>query len=173
VSSSVFDEGAVRFTFDHSWQVLKWDDCDFRALRAQHGKAADFLGLWRGDGGALFAIEVKDYPDRPEDVSVEPASLAQVCSEKVRDSLAQLLFLPPLAGRPSDQLTDDLARSFGSTDYPIHFGLWVSDARSDGLDVVELQNELERAFRWLPAKSIATYSLDEGPWPSGVQVARV
>ena len=166
-------EGTLNFTFDDDWAVVKWDECEFRKRREHHGRAVDMLGLWEADGrSALFVLEVKDYPDHPKAVSISPEDLANICSEKVRDSLAQVLFSAVGVGRPAEREVDLLCRAFGSTDRELHFGLWIEDARSDGLDVIELQDELERAFRWLPARAVSTFSLSEDPWPPGLSVRR-
>lgn len=172
--TSVIDEGDLSFAFDSSWTVLQWDGCEFRRRREHAGRAADIVG--RRDGRrtpGTYVIEIKDYPSQPGAPVPRPAALAAVCAEKVRDTLAQLVYAPSLVGRSADALTDGLCRDFGSTDYPLHVILWVEDAGVPPLDRVELQAELEQALRWLPATTITVFAIDDAEHPPGLVVTRI
>ena len=149
--STAIDEGALRLQFDDHWTAIKWDDSAFRKRREQHGKAADITAF---DASApdrsLLLIEIKDYPDHPRAKVPAPDELAAICVGKVRDTLAQLLFSPVLVGRPDEAEVDLLCREFGSTERPLSIVVCVEDANEPALEMLELQDELERAFRWLP-----------------------
>lgn len=157
-------EGDIELTWSADWNAIKWDECDFRKRREQHGKAADVIAVHRiSENADLLVIEIKDYPDHPGASVPEPSALAEVCVSKVRDTLAQLLYSPPLPsiGRPDDYATDELCLAFGSTVRPLTFVLLVEDANEPPLEMVELQEEIERAFRWLPCRAATAATIED------------
>lgn len=157
-------EGDIGLEFDAPWLSLQWDGCEFRTRRSHHGKAADVVAVDDSDSdGALLLIEIKDYPNHPDAVVHEPSDLAAMCALKARDTLAQMLFSAALAniGRPADAEVDTIIRAFGSTTRPLTFILLVEDANEPPLEMLELEGELERAFRWLPTEATTAASIDE------------
>ncbi len=88
-----FDEGNLHFSFDDTWQVIKYDDTELYREgvgRLQGTKAIDFLGLREND---LFLIEAKDFRGyRIENQKrVFSGDLAIEIGQKVRDTVAGLL----------------------------------------------------------------------------------
>ena len=82
-------ERDLEFSFDRPWTVVKWDECEFRKRREHHGAAVDVAAFHAS--GQLWLFEIKDYPAHPQVVAPVPSDLAEKCSRKVRDSLAQML----------------------------------------------------------------------------------
>lgn len=172
--SVAVDEGALRLEFDDYWTVVKWDDCAFRRQRAHHGKAVDVAAVDRsGPHETLLLIEIKDYPNPSTAKVPEPRDLAATCVTKVRDTLAQLLFSASSVGRPTEAETELLCRAFGSTERPLSIVLLVEDANEPPLEMLELQGELDRAFRWLPARVVTAASINDLNALEGLRIARV
>lgn len=172
--SVAIDEGALRLEFDDRWTVLKWDDCAFRRRRSHIGKAVDVAAVDRsGPDKALLLVEVKDYPNPSTAKVPEPRALAATCVTKVRDTLAQLLFSAVSVGRPTEAEAEVLCRAFGSTDRPLSIVVLVEDANEPPLEMLELQDELDRAFRWLPTRVVTTAGVDDLDTLEGLRVARM
>lgn len=173
--SPPIEEGVLRLQFDDQWTAVKWDDSAFRKRRGQHGKAADVAAF---DGSApdrsLLLIEIKDYPDHHLAQVPAPDELARICVGKVRDTLAQLLFSAALVGHPDEDEVELLCREFGSTERPLSIVVCVEDANEPALEMLELQDELERAFRWLPARAVSAATVEElNALVDGLRVTRL
>ena len=172
--TTTITERSLRLRFDDGWVAVKWDECDFRKRREQHGKAVDVVAIHgSGTGRRLFLFEIKDYPDHPLASVPAPTDLAIICAEKARDTLAQLIHSAPLVGRPSEPEVDSLCRAFGSTEHPLHVLIWVEDANEPPLEITEFQAELARVFRWLPTAAVAAAGVDELNILEGLQARRV
>jgi len=171
--SETISERDLQITFTDDWIAIKWDECAFRKRREQYGKAADIVAV-RGDAPERgnFVFEIKDYPDHPLASVHAPKELAAICVEKVRDTLAQLIHSPPIVGRPDEEPVDSVCRAFGSTDYPLNVVVWIEDANDPPLEITELQEELERAFRWLPTRGVTAATADDLNVLSGVSARR-
>jgi hypothetical protein len=118
-------------------------------------------------------IEIKDYPDHPFATVPTPGDLAHVCSEKTRDTLAQLIHSAPLVGRPDEPDVETLCRAFGSTEHPLSVIVWVEDANEPPLELTEFQAELERVFRWLPTSSVSAAAAAELSLLDGLVAERI
>lgn len=170
-------EGEIELTWSADWNAIKWDGCDFRKRREHRGKAADVLAVHQiSEDGDLLIIEIKDYPAPSQAPVPQPSELAKVCVAKARDTLAQVLYSPPLGsiGRPSDTATDELCRAFGSTERPLTFILLLEDANEPPLELIELQIEIEQAFRWLPSRVATAATIEDlDEMIGGLSVRRV
>jgi hypothetical protein len=92
--SVIFDEGRLRFEFASGWSVLKWDEdrAYWEGLQKLGGaRAVDFAGV---RDAAVWLIEVKDFRGyRVENKRrIESGELAQEIVEKVRDTIAGLVW---------------------------------------------------------------------------------
>lgn len=170
-------EGSIRLDFSEDWLAIKWDDAEFRSRRGHHGKATDVAAVnLSSNDGHLLLIEIKDYPDHPLATVHGPEELATMCADKARDTIAQLLFSSalPEIGRPTEDGMDQLCREFGSTERPLTFVLLVEDANDPPLERLELDAEIERAFRWLPAAAVTAASIEDlDSVVDGLSVSRV
>jgi len=149
-------EDQLRFTFDRpAWNAVKWDDDPvYRdGLQRHDGKAVDIVATL--DRRSLRLFEVKDprghwieYRDRnPVEV------LAQIVADKVRDTLAGLLF-----GRdrhPGDHLLVHLKTLFDREER-IHVVLWLESFRLDPAMAVTLTGLIERRLHWMKPKVLVT-----------------
>jgi hypothetical protein len=170
-------EDQLRFTFQRTaWSAVKWDEepAYLHGLRRHDGKAVDIVSTL--DRRSLRLFEIKDprghwieYRDR-NPVGV----LAQIVADKVRDTLAGLLF-----GRdrhPSDHLLVHLKTLF-DRDERVLVVLWLESFQLDPAMAVTLTGLIERRLHWMKPKVLVTSrafwsgmpgltveSMDGAPW---------
>lgn len=170
-------EGRLRFLFQRpSWDAVKWDEdpAYLHGLQRHDGKAVDIVATL--DRRCLHLFEVKDprghwiaYRDR---YPVE--ALAQIIADKVRDTLAGLLF-----GRdrhPGDHLLVHLKTLF-DRDEKVSVIFWLESFQLERPLATTLTGLIERKLQWLKPSVIVTSralwpgmpgltveSMDGAPW---------
>jgi hypothetical protein len=172
---TVIVEGKLSFEFAVEWSAVQWDTSDFRKRRGHIGKAVDIISArLTTTPGTLAIIEIKDYPPNAAAPVPAPVALAETCVAKVRDTLAQIVFSPPLVGRPAETEVDDLCRAYGSTEHHLAVIVCVEDANTPPIDMLVLQAELEDRFRWLPTIAVVAATIgDISSTVQGLTVSRV
>lgn len=170
-------ENRLRFTFQRpSWAAVKWDEdpAYLQGLQRHDGKAVDIVATL--ERRCLHLIEVKDprghwreYRDRN---SVD--ALAQIAADKVRDTLAGLVF-----GRdrhPGNHLLVHLKTLF-DRDERVLVIFWLESFQLDPQLASTLMGLIKRKLHWLNPKVIVTSralwrglggltveSMDGAPW---------
>lgn len=149
-------EDRLRFTFERpAWDAVKWDadPAYLHGLQRSDGKAVDLIATLHRRSLQLF--EVKDprghwieYRDRtPND------ALAQIVADKVRDTLAGLLFA---RGRfPDDHLLAHLKTLFERTERVLVV-LWLESFELQPALALTLEGLIERKLQWLKPKVVVT-----------------
>lgn len=165
-----FDEGALRFDFDRTWQVVKYDnEPAYRDGIETLGqtKAVDFVGQHDAPKTAhhdaakrLFFIEVKDFRrHRIENKErVSSGELANEVAHKVRDTIAGMIGAQ--RRRPDESIWGELVRAL-EHGHEIRVILWLEedqprggkDIRADGRRSTLLKS-LKARLRWLDARAL-------------------
>lgn len=170
-------EEQLRFTFQRPiWNAVKWDEdpAYVRGLRRHEGRAVDIVATL--DRRCLHLFEVKDprghwieYRDRnPVD------ELAQIVADKVRDTLAGLVFCRDR--HPCDHLLVHLKTLF-DRDERVLVILWLESFQLDRPLATTLKGRIEHKLGWLKPSIIVTSralwpgmagltveSMDGAPW---------
>lgn len=157
-----FDEQALHFEFDDTWQVVKYDDePGYRDGIHTLGqtKAVDFLGQRHPDKRLVF-IEVKDFRGhRIENKErVSSGDLADEVAYKVRDTLAGMIGAQRC--RPDEAIWRELVRALDHR-HELRVILWLEedkprggkDIRADGRRSTLLKS-LKARLRWLDARAL-------------------
>ena len=172
-----FDEQALHFEFDDTWQVIKYDDePGYRDGIHKLGqtKAVDFLGQHH-PAKRLFFIEVKDFRGfRVENKErVSSGSLADEVAFKVRDTLAGMIGAQ--RRRPDEAIWGELVRAL-EHGHEVRVILWLEedkprgrkDIRADGRRST-LQKDIQKRLHWLDAR-VLVEPRDTGARLPGVTV---
>lgn len=164
-----FVESRLVFRFDDDWVVEQWDE--HPGYRGPDGfekapgcKACDFVG-WHATGSA-YLFEVKNFVGFHHRNShrLDPDGLPVEAAEKVRDTLAGLVWtrgraadVPPLR----DAITPLLDALIGTGATRIHVVLWVEDRPPlNPADASVLMNELRRQLlRWFKIRKVLVTSI--------------
>jgi hypothetical protein len=143
-------EGRLRFTFQRpAWEAVKWDEdpAYVRGLQEHDGKAVDIVATL--DRRSLHLFEVKDprgdvvpYRDRVPD-----ETLAQIVADKVRDTIAGLVYARDR--HPGDHLSLHLQTLFVGRTERIMVILWLETPDLDPPRAATLAGLIERKLRWL------------------------
>jgi hypothetical protein len=176
VTSTPLDVDGIRFDFDESWSVTKWDDSRtyLEGIHKLNGvlderpegtKAVDVIGL-RGEVPFLF--EVKDF--RGFAIDNKHRQLAELPLEvglKARDTIAGLLGL--LASSRGRGLPERWIRAASNPQRPVHvFALLAEDAARPAeanhkreIRALERKDQLKRRLAWLTPRVFVTDPLRE------------
>ncbi|HQP38755.1 MAG TPA: hypothetical protein PLI95_26400 [Polyangiaceae bacterium] len=181
-----FEEGELRFDFDGTWTVSKWDDSNaYRQgiQRLEGTKAVDFVCVRDTPGGnqSVF-IEVKDFRKEPaRNKRRIETELPQEVAEKVRDTLSGL------AGAHVSRRTEDWQPwlAFVSQRRNPYVVLWMEEvppfpghgnrqvweqrAKAHGTTLVQ---QLKKRVSWL-TKRVCVYSTKGGGGLPGLQVSNL
>ncbi len=172
-----FDEGHLRFSFDDSWHVEKWDDHrDYREglCRLEGSKAVDMVGV-PGSGDA-YLIEIKDFRGyRIENRSRFGGELEREVAKKVRDTVAGILASYRRSGE--HHLWEPLVQAFADRNRRIRIVLWVEDdvARNEWRwrqCASVITKQLKRELSWLTT-SVLVCNLQVPNQPPGLTVANL
>lgn len=155
-------EKRLRFTFQRpAWDAVKWDEdpAYLRGLQRHDGKGVDLVATL--DRRRLHLFEVKDprghwseYRDRN---LVE--GLAQIIADKVRDTLAGLLFSRDR--HPGDHLLVHLKTMFDREERLLVI-LWLESFYLDPTLASTLAGLIKRKLHWLKPNVIVT---SRALWP--------
>jgi hypothetical protein len=171
-----FDEGNLKFSFDASWQVVKYDDSSLyrKGVGILRGtKAVDFIGLQKE---TVFFIEVKDFRGhRIENQNrLIGGDLAIEIGQKVRDSVAGLIG----AHRTSSdaETISPFVRVLLDSDSEIKVVVWLEHDLPDYLpkrEKVKMSvegNVFKQKLRWLTSKVLLSQVRDNVLKQSGLTV---
>lgn len=173
-----FDEEHLRFRFDDSWLVIKYDEHrDYREWieRLDETKAVDFVAL-QADS-PLFLIEVKDFRGhRIENRErLREGELAIEIGQKVRDTVAGIV---GAYHRGNDEDWQRAVQRMGCRETPVHVILWLEQDLPHGPrgrrqnQASVLIDALRRRLQWLTPR-ILVVSLRTGNAPDGLQVTNL
>lgn len=153
-----FDEGSLRFSFDSSWQVVKYDDTPL--YRDGVGvipftKAVDFIGLRKG---TLFLVEVKDFREHriENERRLTEGELAVEIAQKIRDSIAGLVGAHRTAANP--EAVAPFVRVFVKADSEIKVVIWLEHdlpeypSKREKVKMSVEGNAFKKKLRWLTPK---------------------
>lgn len=150
-------EARLRFTFARPpWEAVKWDDDPaYREGIGRHdGKAVDILATM--GSSRLHLIEVKD--PRGSDIEyrnrVPDAELAQIVADKVRDTVAGLVFARDR--RPCAHLQVHLQALFVERTERVTVIFWLEAPSLDPARALTLTSLIERSLLWLKPKVLVT-----------------
>lgn len=150
-------EDQLRFTFESpAWDAVKWDDDPaYRdGLQRHGGKAVDIVATL--ERRCLRLFEVKD----PRGHSVEyrdqvsNEELAQIVADKVRDTIAGLVFARDR--HLCDHLQVHLRTLFVGRTERVMVVLWLESPDLDQARAVALAALIERKLRWMNSNVIVT-----------------
>jgi hypothetical protein len=172
---STFEEGHLRFRFDDSWVVFKYDehrDYRQRIQRLEGTKAIDFVGV-EADS-RLYLIEVKDLRGyRIENRErLNAGELALEVGQKVRDTIAGIIAAHH-RGNEADWARS--VRRLGCGQTPVRVMLWLEQDLPHGPrgrrqnQACVLIDALKRRLHWLTPR-IFVVSLSTGGEPAGLRV---
>jgi ATP-dependent helicase YprA (DUF1998 family) len=155
-------ERQLRFTFQRpTWDAVKWDEdpAYVRGLRRHDGKAVDIVAT--AGRRSLHLFEVKDprghWPEYRDRNSVE--ELAQIVADKVRDTLAGLLFCRDR--HPCDHLLVHLKTLF-DRDEKVSVIFWLESFQLDRPLATTLKGRIEHKLQWLKPNVVVT---SRALWP--------
>jgi hypothetical protein len=171
-------EDRLRFTFERpAWDAVKWDDDPaYRdGLQRLGGRAVDIVATLERRSLRLF--EVKDprghaveYHDR-----VSNEELAQIVADKVRDTIAGLVFARDR--HSGDHLLVHLRTLFVGRTERVMVILWLETPGLDQPRAVMLAGLIERKLRWMNSSvtvtsralwpgmgGVTVESMDGAPW---------
>lgn len=153
-----FAEGNLQFSFDSSWQVVKYDDTPL--YRAGVGvipetKAVDFIGLRKG---TLFLVEVKDFREHriENEYRLTEGELAVEIAQKVRDSVAGLVGAHRTTADPAS--IAPLVRVLVKADSEIKVVIWLEHdlpeypSKREKVKMSVEGNAFKKKLRWLTPK---------------------
>jgi hypothetical protein len=175
--SKVFEEGRLRFEFDDSWFVVKYDNHpDYRKIERLDGtKAVDFIAINRDS--VLFLIEVKDIRGhRIENRDrLRTAELAIEVGQKVRDTLAGIV---GAHHRGKREAWERVVVRLTSQEPSVRVLLWLEQdlpskptgRRSNEFSL--LINALKGRLDWLTSKVLVA-SQSVGSAPEGMKVTNL
>ncbi|HQU47299.1 MAG TPA: hypothetical protein PK867_31140, partial [Pirellulales bacterium] len=175
--TSVFDEDHLRFEFDDSWRVVKYDahrDYLQGIQMLDETKAVDFVALRvvTGAESEMFWIEVKDFRGYRIQNKRRQADgeLALEVAQKVRDSLAGVIGALQTSSTPEDW--QPFVERMRRREPPMRIVLWLEDdppppgsARRKTGENVQAQL-LKQRLKWLTTK-ILVHSLKGVSPPEG------
>ena len=174
MTNKVFDERHLRFNFDDSWQVEKYDDhpdCAKLQNLLSGTKAVDFIATRTIPTRVLYFIEVKDFRQFPVEQGQElrTGDLLVEVNQKVRDSIAGLV-----AGHrnPSSRETwQPHAEALHHSQSQLVILLWLEDgSKHPNLNkLTMLRKQLKQKLRWLTNR-VEVMSLNHGTRPDGLDV---
>lgn len=156
--SFTHNEDKLRFDFDDSWRVLKWDEHSayVGGLKQFPGtKAVDFYGL---HVGVPHFIEVKDLRGYRIDNKdrLKSGQLATEVACKVRDTLAAMVWACDRAPLDARELGGFL-KPLVNRDEKVPVILWLEEDRPiEPVDASTIAEQIKRALRWLNAKVMVT-----------------
>ncbi len=172
------EEGHLRFVFDDSWSVIKYDDHpDYqdRIKRLDGTKALDFVAVHAN--AILYLIEVKDFRGYriQNRTRVRDSELALEVGQKARDTIAGIV---AAHHRGSTALLDKAVRRLAANATPVRVLLWLEQdlppgprgRRSNELSV--LIDALKQRLDWLTPR-ILVVSLRGGETPEGLLVSNL
>lgn len=172
-----FDEGALRFEFDDSWHVVKYDDAPAYRNGIENldrTRGVDLVAR-RLRGKGLFFVEVKDFRGHriENKARVSGGDLAYEVACKVRDTLAGLIAAQRT--RPDDDVDwHGFVRAL-DPGHPVRVVLWLEedrqDIRSPGRRFT-LQKAIQKRLGWLDTR-VLVQSRKSGAAPPGVTVSYV
>jgi hypothetical protein len=156
-----FDEQALRFEFDDTWQVVKYDEEPIfqQGIKTLQGtRDVDFVALRAGK--QLFFIEVKDFRGYriQNKKRISNGELADLVAWKVRDTVAALVG----AGRckPDDETWRELARAL-EPGHGVRVVLWLEEDPPSGRRDIRapsrrsiLQKDIEKRLSWLDVRAV-------------------
>ena len=170
------EEGHLRFRFDDSWFVIKYDehpDYEEWIKRLDGTKAVDFVAVHANAN--LYLIEVKDFrgyriQNRPR---VRDAELAVEVGQKVRDTIAGIVAANHRGGTT---VWDRPVRRLAANAAPVRVLLWLEQdlppgprgRRSNELSV--LIDALKQRLDWLTPR-VFVVGLRYGEAPEGLLVS--
>ena len=168
-----FEEGHLRFQFDDSWFVIKYDehpDYRERIERLDGTKAVDFVAVHMDS--QLFLIEVKDF--RGHRIENQPrlreGELALEVGQKVRDTVAGII---AAYHRGNDEDWERVVRRMGCRESPVRVILWLEQdlpgppgRRSNQASV--LIDALKSRLQWLTPRILVIPRT--GNAPHGLEV---
>jgi hypothetical protein len=173
-----FDEEHLRFQFDDTWHVIKYDDHRDYRERIEHldeTKALDFVAV-QADS-LLYLIEVKDFRGHriENQERLREGLLAIEVGHKVRDTIAGIV---AAHHRGNEDDWARVVRRMGCRETPVRFLLWLEldlppgprGRRQNRASV--LIDALRRKLDWLTPR-ILVVSLSTGNPPDGLTVANL
>jgi hypothetical protein len=174
--SRTISEGFLRFHFDESWIVIKYDDHkDYRERigRLPDTKAVDFAAIH--DVVFLFFIEVKDFRGYriQNRHRILDGELAVEVAQKVRDSVAGIV---AAHHRGSTKVWDEFIACLTSSENPVRVLLWLEDDLPPGPrgrrpnQASVLIDRLKQHLRWLTTR-VMVAGLTVGAAPEGMTVS--
>jgi hypothetical protein len=156
-----FDEEALHFEFDDTWQVVQYDaepifQQGIKKVQGTHD--VDFVALRAGK--QLFLIEVKDFRGYriQNKKRISNGELADLVAQKVRDTVAALVGARRC--RPDDETWRQLARALEPV-HEIRVVLWLEedppsgkrDIRADSRLSI-LRKDIEKRLSWLDVRAV-------------------
>jgi hypothetical protein len=174
-----FEEQKLRFVFDDSWSVVKYDDHpDYqdRIRRLDETKALDFVAVYANE--VLYLIEVKDFrgyriKNRPR---VRDAELALEVGQKVRDTIAGIV-----AAHHRGNTTDwgQAVKRLGANAAPVRVLLWLEQDLPPGPrgrrmnELSVLIDALKQRLDWLTPRVLVVDLKGAGAAPDGLVVSNL
>lgn len=173
-----YDEGRLRFQFEDSWTVIKYDDHrDYRERieRLDGTKAVDFVAVQ--EGSLLFLIEVKDFRGHriENQARLREGELAIEVGQKVRDTIAGIM---GAHHRGNDEDWGRCVERMGCGEPPVRVLLWLEHDLPPGPpgrrknEASVMIDALKQKLHWLTTK-ILVVSLRTGNAPDGLQVTNL
>ncbi len=173
-----FDEARLRFEFDDSWFVIKYDehsDYTDRIRRLDETKAVDFVAL-QADS-RLYLIEVKDFRGHriENQERLREGELAIEVGQKLRDTIAGIV---AAHHRGNEEVWGRVVRRLGCGQTPVHAMLWLEQDLPPGPrgrrqnQASVLIDALKNRLHWLTPR-ILVVSLKTGEPPNGLQVTNL
>ena len=151
----VVDEKRLRFSFDQSWLVCRWDkdECQkgFHLLKST--RAIDIIGLV---GSRPFFIEITDYRGYSAKArhGRHSGELASEVAEKVRDSLAGLIWSVRRDGVDPGDLAQFVTAIIRADEKPF-VALWLEEDELSPVDAKTLGDDIKKLLRpWLSARVV-------------------
>ena len=179
--SRLFDEGRLRFEFDDSWTVVKYDEprgyYHEKVKDLEGTKAVDFVALCVRPAREpdLFWIEVKDfrgYRIQNKQRQRDGELVAEV-TQKVRDSIAGVVGAFQMSSTP--ETWQPFVNRLRRREPLMKILLWLEDdappsGKSQRAKKTQIQSRLlKRQLEWLTTK-VSIASLENGGLPPGLTV---
>jgi hypothetical protein len=173
-----FDEGRLRFQFDDSWFVIKYDEHSDYRERIEHldgTKAVDFVAVRANS--ELFLIEVKDLRGhRIENRDrLKGGELAIEVGQKVRDTIAGIV---AAHHRGNEEDWGRVVERLGCGETPVRVLLWLEHDLPPGPrgrrqnQASVLIDKLKKQLNWLTPR-VLVVSLRTGETPAGLQATNL
>jgi hypothetical protein len=170
-----FHEGHLRFRFDDSWFVIKYDehrDYRERIERLEGTRAVDFVAVH--NDSQLHLIEVKDFRGHriENQRRLREGELALEVGQKVRDTVAGIV---AAHHRGNEEDWGRAVKRLGCDETPIRVMLWLEQDLPPGPPARRknqasvLIDALKQRLHWLTSR-ILVVSLSTGNAPAGLVV---